>query len=85
MYVAGAVEMFPDKSEKLTISKSNASLLSKIEQTSSPFDMPISKSKYDTTFLNSDVSETTSTSGWISTEELFKLWVIDTDGVVNIA
>ena len=56
----GAVGIFPDKSGKLTISKSNTSLLSKIEQTRSPFDRSISKSKYDTTFLDSDVSETTS-------------------------
>ena len=40
--------MLPDKSGKLTI-----------EQTRSPFDMSISKSKYDKTFLD-DVSETTS-------------------------
>ena len=57
MYVpkSGAVEIFPDKSGKLTISKSNASFLSKIEQTRSPFDMSIGKSKYDTKFLNSDL------------------------------
>ena len=54
--------MVPDQSGKLTISKSNASLLPKIEQTKSPFDMSISKSKYDTTFFDSGVSETTSSS-----------------------
>ena len=54
---------FPDKSGKFTMSKSNSSLLSKIEQTRSQFDMSISKSKYDTTFLDSDVSETISSSG----------------------
>ena len=65
MYVpyTGAVGIFPDKSEKLTMLKSNASLLSKIEQTKSPFEMSISKSKYDTTFLDSDISETTCSSG----------------------
>ena len=90
--------MLPYKSGKLTISKSNASLLSEIEQTKSSFDMSISKSKYSTTFLYSDVSETTSSSEKISLrnclnlgllilifEELFKPWVIDIDEVVNIA
>ena len=33
--------------------------LSKVEETRSPFHMLISKSMYNTTFLDSDVSETT--------------------------
>ena len=37
-----------------------------IEQTRSPFDMSISKSKYDTTFLDYDISETTSSSWQVS-------------------
>ena len=37
--------------------------LSKIEQTRSPLDMSISEFKYITTFLDSDVSETISSSG----------------------
>ena len=59
--------------------------LVKIEQTRSPFDMSISIAKYDTTFLDPDVSETTSSLGAYIFEELFKPWVIDTDEVVNVA
>ena len=58
--------------------------MSKIEQTRSPFDMSSSKSEYDTAFLDSDVSETTSSLVDIL-EGLFKPWVIDTDKAVNIA
>ena len=43
--------IFPDKSGRLTISKSNASLLSKIERTRSPFDILISKSAFRHTHI----------------------------------
>ena len=41
--------------------------------------MLISTSKYDTIFLDSDVSEVD------IFEEVFKFWIIDTDEVVSIA
>ena len=49
MYVpnVGAAGIFPDKSAKLIIWKSNVSFLSKFQQTRASLDMSISKSKYD--------------------------------------